>query len=220
MTTLVRGDDMPSGRVLPKVFADVPSAEEIKAANEAVRRAKGTTRNLVVVTVLLAGALVAAIAFLAFTLSNPATGDFIKERDAARAEVVRLSDDVKRLKGDVATEKAAAKSVRDTYASYGLVANLENGLAESRETIRKLLEQAPGAQGVADRDGWNAYKNLTKWTAYSNTGDWKAYVAENLQRQQTQIDALKVKIDRFIQNSGIVLNPPPAKICPDNKPDC
>lgn len=206
MTTLMSGDDMPMGRVLPKVFADVPSAEEVRQANEAAKRAKARAGGLLLVTVLLAGALVAAVIFIVVTLNNPQTADLVKERDKALGEVTRLKGEETRLTGEVTKAQTAAANIRTQFAVFTPIANLESDLSARREEIRKLIEQAPKAEtGVKDPAGWDAYKGRTNWPAYQNTGDWKGYIAENLQRQMSSLDVLKAKIDKFISdgNGGV-----------------
>jgi len=221
MTTLMSGDDMPMGRVLPKVFADVPSAEEVRQANEAVKRAKARAGGLLLVTVLLAGALVAAIIFIVMTLNNPQTADLVKERDKALAEVTRLKGEETRLTGEIVKAQAAAESVRTQFAVFTPVANLEGEISTRREEIRKLIEQAPKAEtGVKDPAGWDAYKGRTNWPAYLNTGDWKGYVADNLQRQLASLEALKAKINKFISDGTPVVVKPPCTPSTPGYPVC
>lgn len=203
MTTLMSGDDMPMGRVLPKVFADVPSAEEVRQANEAARRARARAGGLMFLTLILAGALVAAIIFIVMTMNSSPTGDLVAARDEALKKVQTLESDVTRLTGDVGRAQAAAEATRTQFAVFTPVANLEGEISARREEIRKLVELAPKAEtGVNDTAGWNAYRGRTNWPAYQNTGDWKGYIAENLQRQLASLDALKAKINKFISDGG------------------
>lgn len=217
MTTLMSGDDMPMGRVLPKVFSDVPSAEEVRQANEAAKRAKARAGGLLLVTLLLAGALVAAVIFIVMTLNNPQTADLVKERDKALAEVTRLKGEETRLTAEVGKAQSVAENVRTQFSVFTPVANLESDISTRREEIRKLIEQAPKAEtGVRDPAGWDAYKGRSAWPAYLNTGDWKGYIADNLQRQLTSLEALKVKISRFISDGPTTVVVQPS--CTPNTP--
>lgn len=219
MTTLMRGDDMPAGRVLPKVFADVPSAEEVRQAEEVARKARARAGGLMFVTLLLAGALAAAIIFIAVTLNSSPAGDLIIERDAALKEVQRLKDVETRLTGDVGKAQAAANAVRTQFAVFTPVAGLEADISARREEIRKLIEQAPKAndKSIKDPAGWSAYSGSTRWPPYQNTGDWKGYVAENLQRQLASLDGLTAKINKFIADGGptVIVNP---SVCTPSTP--
>ncbi len=136
MTTLMRGDDMPAGRVLPKVFADVPSAEEVRQAEEVARKARARAGGLMFVTLLLAGALAAAIIFIAVTLNSSPAGDLIIERDAALKEVQRLKDVETRLTGDVGKAQAAANAVRTQFAVFTPVAGLEADISARRGKLK------------------------------------------------------------------------------------
>ena len=204
MTTLMSGDDIPMGRVLPKVFADVPSAEELKQAQEMARRARARAAGLLLVSVLLAGALLAAIIFIVVSMNSSPSGDLVAERDNALKEVTRLKGEETRLTGDVTKAQAATEAVRTQFAVYSQVAILEAAVSTRREEVRKLIEQAPNANetNIRDVSGWNAYKGRTNWPAYQNTGDWKTYIGENLQRQLTSLDGLETKIDAFIRGAG------------------
>jgi hypothetical protein len=204
MTTLMSGDDMPMGRVLPKVFADVPSAEELKQAHETARRARARAAGLMLVSVLLAGALLAAITFIVVSINSSPSGDLVTERDNALKEVTRLKGEETRLTGEVTRAQTAAEAIRTQFAVYSPVANLEAAISSRRDEVRKLIEQAPNANenNIRDVPGWNAYKGRANWPAYQNTGDWKGYVSENLQRQLASLDGLKAKIDAFIGGIG------------------
>jgi hypothetical protein len=201
MTTLMSGDGMPMGRVLPKVFADVPSAEELKQAHETARRARARAGGLTLLAVLLAGALVAAIIFIFVTANSSPAGDLIIERDNALKEVTRLKAEETRLTGEVAKERAATQAANNMYSDYTRIANAEKNIADRRGEITKLIEQAPTASETTVRNvaGWAAYRRTTKWPAIQGAGDWKSYVAENLEAQLVSLDGLKSGIDAFIR---------------------
>lgn len=210
MTTLMRGDDMPAGRVLPKVFADVPSAEEVRQAEDAARRARSRAGGLMFVTLLLAGALVAAIIFIVMTLNS--TDKLVEAEKTALKEVARLEGVNKGLTADVGKAQAAANAVRTQFAVFTPVANLEADISARREEIRNLIDLAQKAdeRTVRDPAGWSAYRGSTKWPAYQNTGDWKGYVAENLQRQLASLDGLMARIKEFIARAGLTVPVKPA----------
>jgi integrase len=138
MTTLMSGDDMPMGRVLPKVFADVPSAEELKQAHETARRARARAAGLMLVSVLLAGALLAAITFI--SINSSPSGDLVTERDNALKEVTRLKGEETRLTGEVTRAQTAAEAIRTQFAVYSPVANLEAAISSRRDEVRKLID--------------------------------------------------------------------------------
>lgn len=208
MTTLMSGADMPAGRVLPKVFADVPSAEEVRQAEDVARRARSRAGGLMFVTLLLAGALVAAIIFIVMTLNS--TDKLVEAEKTALKEVARLEGVNKGLTADVGKAQAAVNSVRTQFAVFTPITMVEGDISARREEIRKLLEQAPKASSIRDPAGWSAYGGSTKWPAYQNTGDWKGYIDENLRRQLASLDGLTAKINKFIADGGstVIVKPP------------
>jgi hypothetical protein len=175
------------------------------------------------VTLLLAGALVAAIIFIAVTASSSPAGDLVEERDAARAEVQRLKGEERRLTGEVQKARDESQVVSNRYADFTRIANAEVNLAARRTDISKLIEQAPNANETTVKynvAGWAAYRRTTRWPPLQSAGDWKSYVAENLEAQLGSLDALKTAIDRFIGGVG---SAKPTPLCDKNHPkwpDC
>jgi hypothetical protein len=151
MTTLMSGDDMPMGRVLPKVFADVPSAEELKQAHETARRARARAAGLMLVSVLLAGALLAAITFI--SINSSPSGDLVTERDNALKEVTRLKGEETRLTGEVTRAQTAAVPGWNAYkgrANWPAYQNTGDWKGYISENLQRQLASLDGLKAKID----------------------------------------------------------------------
>lgn len=179
---LVPSDNSP--RVLPKVFADVPSAAELQSAKADAQAARRSRGSLMMVTVLLLGALVAAGAGLVY---------FANQAQALPVQVAELEDQITELKGTI-TEREATIAERDQamedlkkahtaeldkYAT--LNGRLERG-EELRAEIGALLESKPGAAKLyrpplGAENGNTAY-DAPVWLRLRDEAE-KALLAEN-----------------------------------------
>lgn len=187
-------DSMPSVRVLPKVFADVPSQEELNDAKRKVDAAKAGAGRLMIISVLLAGGLIAVAGFLGYTLST-ASSVVQKARDEEIAKT-------KIVQGKLETADASVKALTDevtkgkqTMAPVAAVADLDAKIEVEMASIRGLLAQGPYAKarlGVGTPEEWAAYDKF-KWTAFDNS-DWRTYVVTNLAKKFDLVASLNKKL--------------------------
>ncbi|MDZ4759556.1 MAG: hypothetical protein SGJ21_00600 [Alphaproteobacteria bacterium] len=208
-------DDSSSGRVLPKVFADVPSAEELY-------RAKQSSRQLVIVTVLLAGALIAAVSFLVYVLSS-GSDDLDRVLTEANKKVEIAEGKV--LAAETTAKQNAADLARLNTKFDGLstLADVDADVTRIRNDIAKKISEPvyTGVRGgVVSKELWDAFDNKVKWTVFDNS-DWHRYVEENLSRRRDQLQVLKQRIDDWTPPRRTVpVAPKPCTAADPKYPNC
>lgn len=199
---LVPTDSTMGPRIGPKIFADVPSAAELASAQAAVAGARRGRSVFLLFTVLLLGALAAAVAFvfidrdgsqLKISELTTANGKLTEEKNLA---VQKAEGEVKRLQGDNAALMAS-------IAPYRAIANQEGQVNQLREQIRSKTDQ-PAYSGfrmtAAER---KALDSSAAWPAAALSGvSWKERVQENLTQQLTQLEALQARVDKFSSAAG------------------
>lgn len=130
-------------RVLPRVFADVPSAAEVNQAKVDLQAAKSTRNLLGLVVVLLLGMLIAAGAGLVY---------FEGQARVLEEDVAKLEKESKDAAEKSAAELALVTEQRDGLAtelrSYQVIIETRATNDKLREDIRTVLEKKPGAAKV------------------------------------------------------------------------
>lgn len=218
MALLNMDDASSSPRVLPKVFADVPSTAELRAAEEAAARAKRRASALTIITVLVAGALVAVTAFLMITLTNQSSE--INKVLADADKKVAAAQDVQKQEKDRADKlDRDVSQLNVTYAPVAPVADLDGKVEAVKKDIKSKLDLPAysGARaGIKRAELWNAYEGPFVWGKFDN-GDWHTYVITNLSRRLDLLTALNTEIANWKGGAG---PGPVKKVCPDNNPNC
>lgn len=181
-------------RVTPKVFADVPSAQELSSA----RRARS---SLLLLVVLLLGALVATIAFV-----------FVER--AGRQELVTAREDaveeLDRTRQELAKREADYESLQREFAPYLRISGLDRQASTLREEIRTKIAQPAYADAKTRtglRNEWAAFEG--KLPALVSALPWKEQVEANLDQQVKLMADLQQKIEDL----------PPRQI-PQGRPAC
>lgn len=133
-------DPNPGPRVLPKVFADVPSANELADARAEVAAARSGRNLLLLVVVLLVGMLSAAGVGLYYfegqTRTLPLEISRLEEEKAALVkQVAELNDEI----DDV------AQSAEDAIAEYSIIDQRLKKNEELRAKISAVIEKKPSA---------------------------------------------------------------------------
>ena len=215
--SLVNVDDsMPSMRVLPKVFADVPSQEELNEAKRKADAAKAGAGRLMIITVLLAGGLIAVAGFLGYTLST-ASGVVQKAREEEVAKTKIVQGKLEAAEASVKTLTDEVTKGKQAMAPVAALADLDAKTELEMASIRGLLAQGPYAKarlGVGTPEEWAAYDKFT-WTPFDNS-DWHTYVVTNLAKKLDLVTSLKTQLKGW---SGGVPGAGP-KICPALDPNC
>lgn len=210
MATIVPMGDSAPVRIGPKVFADVPSQRELDEAKRAVEDAKKGRNGLAVWTVLLAGALIAAVAFIVYltVLERPPAPDNtlferIKTaelaRDAAVAETGKKQQELTNLQSLVGEYRGIAERQRD----FGqLQADIRSAISPPglAEPERKAREADVRNRLRLLKTEWAAFDEGAKWAGTS-----KDQVQAGLDNQVNSLITLKGRID------GLGLAPPPPK---------
>ena len=214
---LVPTDGTLGPRIGPKVFADVPSAAELASAQAAVAGARRGRSVFLLLTVLLLGALAAAIAFVfidrdaAQTKIQELTTANGKLTDEKNQAVQKAEADVKRLQGENA-------SLTSAIGPYRTIANQESQVNQLREQIRAKTDQPAYSAFRMTAAERRALDGSAVWPAVALSGvSWKERVQENLGQQLTQLEALEARVENF---SSAVETP---KTCTDPRktwPNC
>jgi len=140
-------DTNPGPRVLPKVFADVPSANELAEAKTEAAAARSSRNLLLLVVVLLLGMLITVGGF-AFYLQTQAVEiektatERVEEAETALEETQAELADVQE---DFDSYKAEATAL---FEQYELISKRRNRNEERREEIEKVFEDNKNARNI------------------------------------------------------------------------
>ena len=101
--------------MLPKVFADVPSAEELAAAKKKVDEAKAAAGRMGLIAGLLAVALVGVTGFLGYTMSKPPEGQSVVAdlQDKQKKSELAIAESKKALEANNGDVQKAADWLRE-----------------------------------------------------------------------------------------------------------
>ncbi|MDP3738399.1 MAG: hypothetical protein Q8R02_13475 [Hyphomonadaceae bacterium] len=210
MATIVPMGDKVPVRVGPKVFADVPSQRELDDARK-------SRNGLVIWTVLLAGALIAAVAFIVYltVLERPVPVDnSIIERVKA-AELARDG-----AVAETAKKQQELTNLQSLVGEYRGIAERQRDFGQLQADIRAAISPPglPEAERKArEADVRNRLRLLkTEWAAFDEGAKWagtsKDQVQAGLDNQVNSLITLKGRIDGL----GLAAPPPkPAGPCTD-----
>jgi hypothetical protein len=189
-------------RIGPKVFADVPSAAELASAKAEVSDARKGRAVFLLITVLLLGALVAAVAFAVVN-----TGSSQKRIDELTAANIKLIEDNKRV-----VDKAALdlKDLQDkngkmaaAFGPYQSIATQESQVSQLQQQIRAKTDQSAYSGFVLTQRERAALDSTGAWLAPSlNGSSWKARVQENLTRQIADLQTLQQRVEVYTPPAG------------------
>jgi hypothetical protein len=130
-------------RIVPKVFADVPSASELALARSQTAAARSSRNVLVVVSVLLVGMLIASAAGLVY---------FEGQARELPAQITDRDEQITKLQKDAADSAAALTAQRKAHeeaiAQYTVIDQRLKKTDELRASIRAVLQEKPGAAAV------------------------------------------------------------------------
>lgn len=181
--SLVSVDDRPlQPRVLPSVFSDLPSAAELQEA----RRSRN---NLAILTVLLAGALVAAgvaVFFLYSQMGNPSQ------------QVADLERVVREKNAQIASLESDTNQYRTLLGQFEVIREPLNQGQTLRNQIRDELARRPWAQGAAGNYEQSA------WATESQR------LAQMLRQEAERLMVTKARVEN---------TPRPVTVNPNTRPD-
>jgi hypothetical protein len=191
----------PPARVLPKVFADVPSQRELDDARKA-RKSMSVWVVLLVALLLGAGGLIA----WEVLIGRPAIAEGIKTETEKFKEA-----ETKRLAAEKSLKEEQGKYARlfNLYQPFETIAVAEEAVADLKSQIKTRVAEYPDARArtlVSHRAAWAAYDSSVVWK-----GANKDEVGQDLKGKQTLLNDL---LQRIVELQPPAPNPrPPA--CPD-----
>ncbi|MBX2801894.1 MAG: hypothetical protein KTR31_29715 [Myxococcales bacterium] len=184
MSSLVPQSSDHRPRVLPKVFADVPSAAELQHSESELRQARSRSNRMGVFVFLLMGMLIAAIGAGGFLYTQ--TQDLPKEIEALKEEKKELEATIaERDQALDELQQAADEAIEEyTVIDKRLVKN-----DEIREAIRKALEEKPGAAKVRKP----ALGTADSHTAFEDAAwlEIRANAEERLSQETTELEEIQ-----------------------------
>ncbi len=131
----------PGPRILPKVFSDVPSANELADAKAEVAAARSSRNMLLLVVVLLLGMLIAAGAALVY---------FESQTRELPAKIEELQKDKAELEEELLAADKEIEEINERFdeelLEYSDLDSLISKNDELREKIAKVLEDKPTAR--------------------------------------------------------------------------
>jgi len=167
-TSLVPGEDKLAPRVVPKLFPDVPSAEERQ-------KEKRQTGWLWAIIIALAAIVIAFGALLAIRLTQPPP-EAAKLKDAQH-QIDVLTDENQRLS--------------DNQTNYAGLINLDDQIKQVKDRISDALNdpaRSGARQAIHDPKGWQAF---------AQDYDWKTEAAGNVGRYLADLNRLAGEISQM-----------------------
>lgn len=194
-------------RIVPKVFADIPSQHELDSA----RRSRN---GLALWVLLLAGALIAAVAFIVYltVLQRPPPPDNTLLTRMEAAEKARDE-----ALGQVTAKQTELTNLQSLVGGYRGIAEAQRQFGQLQADIRAAISppSLPDAERQArEADVRNRLRLLrTEWATFDEGAKWagtsKDQVQAGFENQVNTLVTLKQRID------GLGLPPPPAPPCND-----
>jgi hypothetical protein len=184
--------------------------EELKEANSKVEAAKAGASRMMMLTVLLAGALIAVAAFLAITIS----GQRKAIDDAVAVEhkkVVAAEEALGPAKESAAQMKAAIDALKLSYARFEELVTVDNQVNKKVDAINAKVPEnlrAAAKAAIPYREGWIALEKYSWTPAYDGAGEWRTYANTNLVKRLGFLEELDKRL------TGWDGKPPAPKVCP------
>src|SRR5262249_34158398 len=163
---------------LPKVFADVPSTAELKAAEDAAAKAKSASGMLTIVAVLMAGALIAVAAFLVITLGGQSKA-IQAAKDTAATDVKTAQTAQKDAEVNSTALRTDVSNLKPSSQPVQPVVDMDKQVSDELTSIKSKLD-LPAYSGVRKAipaEAWLPYDGF-KWTAFDGS-NWQTYVLTN-----------------------------------------
>lgn len=188
MAIVPPSQDSNQPRVLPKVFADVPSAAEIAAAQQEVAQARGGRRSMSLLVVLLLGMLIAA----------GAGAVYLQQQNAAfPPQIDKLTEEKAELEESLADAQAQIDEIRaanaDAIEEYTVIAARLERNDGIRDEIRKALESKKGAANLyrppLGSDDGDTPLDRPRWP------DVQANAIDALKAETAELEQIKARID-------------------------
>lgn len=178
--SLVSNDDPYTPRVVPKVFADVPSQAEVTD----LRRSRST---MAVWFFVVLGMLIAAIAALVFVtaIAKPAPAGPSEAQVAAERQLA-----------DARKELDRANAHLSELAQFDNINTAQKDIASYRASIAKWMEDSARA---------NARTRIPRraWAAYDTPlPDWKPGVELSLTQHRDSLQALDAALENLAPPTG------------------
>lgn len=185
--SLVSVNDGYGTRIGPKVFSDVPTVSE-------VREAKRGRAFLLLVTLFLAGLLVAAALAIGYLLSQ----DYPTQDHPGQVKQ-ELSD----LRAETDRQRGEIETLTEQAGRFSTVHAAENSARVTIGTIDDLLDTRPGARDLLLRQSAATYRPM--WDAYDEVRDrrWQSATVRGIEENTRAMTPLIVAIER------IPVTPPP-----------
>lgn len=225
MTLLNMDDAGPATpRMLPKVFADVPSTAELRAAQDAASRAKSASGTLTIIAVLMAGALIAVAAFLVITLGNQSKA-IQAAKDTAAADVKAAQLKQTEAEGNLTKLTTELSGLKLTYRPLEPLAELDDKIMKEAADIKAKLDlpaySGANATSIKLPEAWAAYnaKNI-KWPPFDGNGDWHTFASTNLSKHLDLLKTLNARVAEFKPSQGGGGTKPPCLPTTPGYPNC
>ena len=199
---VVPSDNALGPRVGPKVFFDVPSASELATAKAEVADARKGRAAFLLITVLLLGALIAAVAFA--VVNNGSSQRRISELTEQNVDLTKQKDQaVEQAKRDMQGLQDKNNKLSTDFGPYQSLASQEQRVSQLQQQIRAKTD-LPVYKGLTLTQRERAALDSTgAWLAPSlNSSSWKARAQENLARQIADLEALQQRVDNYTPPSG------------------
>src|SRR5690349_10913260 len=151
-------------RVMPKVFADVPSQMELERANRAKKAMRGWVLLLVVLLVAAGGLIAWEV-----VVGRPAIAEGVskskKDLDDANKKLVTADAELQKQAKNY--EKLSV-----LYQPFQAIAQSEGEIADLKSQIQTRLGQYPAARDrtlIDYKDNWKAYDSAGVWKGVNKT---------------------------------------------------
>jgi hypothetical protein len=199
---LVPTDSTLGPRIGPKIFADVPSAAELASAQAQVAGARRGRSIFLLITVLLLGALAAAVAFV--FIDRDASQRKIGELTAANGKLTEEKNlGVQKAEGEAKRLLGENTKLTTYFGPYQAIAGQESQVTQLREQIRAKTDLPVYSSFRMTAAERKALDSSAAWPPATLSGiSWKARVQENLALQVTQLEALQERVEKYTAPSG------------------
>jgi len=188
-------DTSPGPRVLPKVFADVPSANELAEAKAEVAAARSSRNMLMLVVVLLLGMLIAAgVGLFYFEGQTRELPNRITELEEERAAAVAELEEMKSESEDL------VKQYEEAFTPFLTLRELLAENDELRANAKEALKAKPKAAGLwkpplGTEDSHTAFDDRS-WP------ELKVSAEERLQAENKELKEITQKIQGWRPGPG------------------
>jgi hypothetical protein len=182
------GANSPPPRIMPKVFADVPSQRELEKAQKSSKTMGGFVAVLLLLLIGAGGYVAYEILINRKAMADSLSTEAGKQLNDVKAQLKTAQDNLKK-------EADNNKKLSGVYEPFKAIATAEAEVTDYRKQIDERLTQYPAARDrtrIEYKDHWKAYDTALVWKGVN-----KAEVGQDLQNKSKLLVALLKKIDEI-----------------------